>query len=166
MSPCRASPVPEPAVRPIDAEDPTAIAALHARCFPHEAWSRHSFEQLLASPGVCGWLLESSGERQDDNATPEGFILLRIAADEAEILTFCVAPEQRQAGLGSRLLATALPRVRLFGAHRVLLEVARDNAAALALYQRFGFAEVGRRPNYYTRKGERVDALLLAHDLP
>lgn len=147
------------------AADLGAVAALHARCFPHEPWSRHSFEQLLASPGVCGWLLATSRDQPDQGPGP-GFILLRIAADEAEVLTFCVASEQRRAGLGSRLLTTALPRLRLFGAQRVLLEVAEDNAPALALYRRFGFTEVGRRPNYYSRKGERVDALLLACDLP
>lgn len=156
--------MPERGVRPIDTADLGAAAALHAHCFPHEPWSRASFEQLLASPGVCGWLAPSS--EQLDEASLAGFILLRIAADEAEVLTFCVAPEQRRAGLGSRLLTTALPRLRLFGAQRVLLEVAEDNAAALALYRRFGFEEVGQRPNYYSREGERVDALLLACDLP
>ena len=53
------------------------------------------------------------------------------------------------------------------GAFRAFLEVAADNEAAVALYRQAGFAEAGRRTGYYRRPdGTRIDACLLARDLP
>jgi ribosomal-protein-alanine N-acetyltransferase len=93
-----------------------------------------------------------------------GFILSRVAADEAEVLTLAVAPELRRKGLGAALLARAAREARTGGAKRLLLEVAADNHPALSLYERAGFAKVGARKAYYDRQGG-ADALTLALDL-
>jgi ribosomal-protein-alanine N-acetyltransferase len=95
-----------------------------------------------------------------------GFILLRVAADEAEVLTLAVWPEARRAGVGLRLVEAGAVEAAARGAERLFLEVADDNAAALALYARCGFREAGRRRAYYARPdGSRRDALLLALNL-
>jgi len=143
-------------------EDLPAAAALHAACFPEEPWSAESLAGLLAQPGVGGWLLEAG----DAAGGPTALLLTRLAADEAEVLTLCVAPPARRTGQAVALLRTALPVLMALGARRLLLEVAEDNAAARALYEREGFVVAGRRPGYYNRRhGDAADALLLLREL-
>ena len=133
------------------------LAAIHAEAFagPHDAaWSEAAFAELLDQAGV--FAVEA----------PDGFILMRAVADEAEILTLAVRPAARRRGLGGRLVGEGVLAAAARGAARVFLEVAEDNAPARALYARAGFAEAGRRPGYYAAPdGGRRDALLLALDL-
>ncbi|WP_420470095.1 GNAT family N-acetyltransferase [Brevundimonas sp. FT23042] len=130
------------------------LAALHAAAFD-SPWDAAAFAALLDQPGVFAIEREA------------GFILMRAVADEAEILTLAVTPASRRSGEGTRLVADGVAAASLAGADRVFLEVAEDNAAARALYARTGFTDAGRRPRYYSRSdGSRVDALLLALNLP
>lgn len=129
--------------------DPRALATIHAEAFD-APWDEASLSALLASPGV--FAVEDA----------DGFILIRVVADEAEILTLAVRPAARRGGLGRRLVEAAVVRTAALGAERVFLEVAEDNAAARALYARTGFVEAGRRRGYYARTdGSREDALVL-----
>lgn len=131
---------------------PAALAAIHAACFTvPRPWSAAELAELIASPSTL--LAEAS----------DGFALARVAADEAELLTIAVRPEARGRGLGSALLRDVLTAAAARGAGRMVLEVAADNAAALALYRREGFAECGRRRGYYAAPdGRRIDALIMA----
>ena len=130
------------------------LAEVHAAAFS-APWDATAFEALLEQTGV--FAIEE----------PDGFILLRTVADEAEILTLAVRPAARRRGLGARLVHQGATTAASGGAVRLFLEVADDNAAALALYARAGFAEAGRRPGYYARHGgDRQDALTLALNLP
>ena len=127
-----------------------ALAAIHAEAF-ETPWDAASLSALLASPGVFVV------------AEADGFILIRVVADEAEILTLAVRTPARRGGLGARLVEAAVVRAAALGAERMFLEVAEDNAAARALYARAGFHEAGRRRGYYARAdGSREDALVLA----
>jgi ribosomal-protein-alanine N-acetyltransferase len=97
---------------------------------------------------------------------PRGFILGRALAGEAEILTLAVAPTHRRRGLGRALLEAAMGVCGTLGAETMFLEVAADNAAAIALYEAAGFAPAGRRKAYYARPGRAaVDALVLRREL-
>ncbi len=122
-----------------------ALAALHAQA-DDTPWPAAEIADLIAAPGV----LALAAMIEADLA---GFILCRIAADEAEVLTIATTPALRRRGVASRLLAAAQSALRAAGAGALFLEVAEDNPAALALYQRHGFAPVGRRPGYYARAG-------------
>ena len=120
------------------AADAPALAAIHATAFPPGAsWSAGTLTTLLAMEGVLG--LHALG----------GFILARRVLDEAEILTLAVLPEHRQQGLGQALVETAALVVATGGAKVMFLEVAEDNAPAMALYTKAGFARAGLRRNYY-----------------
>ena len=131
-----------------------ALAAIHAEAF-ETPWDAASLSALLASPGVFVV------------AGADGFILIRVVADEAEILTLAVRTPARRGGLGARLVEAAVVRAAALGAERMFLEVAEDNAAARALYARAGFHEAGRRRGYYARgDGSREDALVLALNFP
>lgn len=132
----------------------TRLAALHAAAFP-APWDAGAFEALLNQSGV--FVVEEAG----------GFILLRAVADEAEILTLAVHPASRRQGVGARLVRSAANTAADHGVTRMFLEVADDNTAARALYDRTGFAVAGRRPAYYARPdGSRHDALIMALTLP
>lgn len=120
-------------------EHAAAMAAIHASAFPaSEAWSAAAIAAQLALPGTAGLL-----------AMEGGMALLRVAGDEAEILTLAVHPQARRRGLGRGLLAAAMTLAAGAGATAMLLEAAEDNAAAAALYAGAGFVPVGRRPRYY-----------------
>ena len=95
-----------------------------------------------------------------------GVLLGRAVAGEAELLTLAVAPDRQRSGIGGRLVAAFLAEARARGAVQAFLEVAADNAAAIGLYRRAGFAEVGRRRGYYAgANGARIDALVFAQGL-
>ncbi|MFC3124874.1 GNAT family N-acetyltransferase [Pseudoroseomonas globiformis] len=130
--------------------DAGALAALHARSFPAaEAWGADALRLMLEAPGGAGlW----DGRH--------GFILLRVAADEAEILTLAVVPQARRLGLGAALLGGALGLAAAGGAGTMFLEVSANNRAAMALYCNMGFSQVGSRRRYYA---DGSDALVLSH---
>ena len=113
-------------------------------------WSAAEIEALLAGSGVfvC--------------AESTGFVMGRVAADEAELLTLAVGPEARRQGTGRRLVAAFLVAAHGRGAVRAFLEVAADNNAAIVLYLQAGFTVCGRRRAYYrTATGQTVDALVM-----
>lgn len=136
---------------------PEALAGLHARCFRSPPpWGASDFAGLLADP-LAFLLVEGDA----------GLLLGRAVAGEAELLTLAVAPEARRLGLGRRLVARFLYQAQLRGAGRAFLEVAADNAAAIALYESSGFLSAGVRKGYYRDEGgQRIDALVMARDLP
>jgi ribosomal-protein-alanine N-acetyltransferase len=130
---------------------PAELAALHARCFTvPRPWSETEFETLLAAPTTV--LTSQTG----------GFALGQVMADEAELLTIAVAPEDRRRGLGRQLLGAFLSACAARGAATVFLEVDAGNAPALSLYHSAGFREAGRRRAYYhAPDGSSTDALVL-----
>lgn len=138
--------------------DAASIAALHAQSF-HRGWSDGEVEALLRDESVLAHRATSSGKLA-------GFILSRIAADEAEILSVAVAAAFRGRGTGRALLDLHLRRLAGLGVESVFLEVGERNDAANRLYLNAGFAEVGRRPNYYPEAdGGTAHALVLRRDL-
>lgn len=152
------SPSREPAaIRPAGAFDLALLAALHAACF-EERWDEAALARLLAMPGAHALLAEA--------AAPLGFVLLRTAADEAEIISIGVRPEARRRGIGRCLLQAAEAAAAAGGADRLFLEVAADNFQALGLYLALGFTEIGRRKEYYRRSQDTMDARVLAKKIP
>lgn len=129
--------------------DLAALAALHAASFDRP-WDAAALGELIASPGV--FLV----------AETDGFLLARVIADEAEILTLAVRPAARRAGTGRRLVEATVVQAAARGAARLFLEVAEGNVAARRLYEGAGFVEAGRRRGYYAHAdGSREDALTL-----
>ncbi|MFM9864895.1 MAG: ribosomal protein S18-alanine N-acetyltransferase [Micropepsaceae bacterium] len=135
-------------------DDAAMLALLHAPAFA-DAWPEPAFASLLGQAEISVLIGAFGGE------AAQGFILVRNAADEAEVLTFCVAEGVRGRGLGRTLLETACLAARERGAAHVFLEVGADNAAALGLYRRSGFVEVGRRAAYYHHGPDASDALVM-----
>lgn len=140
-------------------DDAAAIAALHAMLFP-TAWERDAIQALIEHPASLALVATRPGR------IVVGFIIAQIAADEAEILTIGVEPDQQRHGIGRQLVEGAARSAIRSEARRLFLDVADSNVAARALYASCGFAEIGRRKAYYTIPGgAREDALQLARDL-
>jgi ribosomal-protein-alanine N-acetyltransferase len=138
--------------------DAPAFARLHAASF-QRGWSEDELERLLLDPRVVAHRAMLGRELA-------GFIVSRMAADEAEILSVAVAARRRSRGVARRLLDLHLRRLAGLGVRAVFLEVEENNAAACRLYHRAGFREVGQRPGYYPGSaGAPRAALVLRRDL-
>jgi len=136
--------------------DAHAIAHLHGASF-HRGWSDGEIEGMLRDRHVLA-------HRATAGRNLRGFILSRLVAGEAEILSVAVAPAQRGKGLARRLLDLHLRRLAGLGARAVFLEVDEGNVPALKLYRRAGFRQVGRRAGYY-QSNQGAAALVLRRDL-
>lgn len=143
-----------PQLRQASPSDAAALAALEGRVFPAGPWGRRSLETTLSRPGATCVVVEQAGGLV-------GYALGWAAAGEGELLRIGVDPSARRQGLGRQLLSGFLAAQRRAGAHQTFLEVRQDNTPARALYQRLGFAEVGRRPRYYP---DGTDAILSLFD--
>ncbi len=136
------------------------VARMHGRLFD-PAWDEAAIKSLLEHPASTSLVAVAGDPKQ-----LVGFVIGQLAADEAEIISIGVSPGWQRAGLG-KMLVEGLARAAKRGeAKRLFLEVAEDNVAAVALYNKLGFAEVGRRKGYYERKDQpSADALVLSLSL-
>jgi ribosomal-protein-alanine N-acetyltransferase len=140
-------------LQPAREADLTRVAKLHAECFPDDAWNSSSLATVLAMPGADGRICYG------EDGTLCGLLLDQCLGPDGEILTIGVAPAWRRRGIARVLLHDLIARAREGGAQRLLLEVAADNTAALALYTSLGFVRQGIRRHYYRRaQGPAVDA--------
>jgi ribosomal-protein-alanine N-acetyltransferase len=133
--------------------DAAAISALHAASF-RRGWSEQEVEGLLIDRGVIA-------QRAITRRSFAGFIMSRLAADEAEILSVAVRRKCQGRGIARKLLALHLRRLAGLGVRTVFLEVDEHNAPAIGLYRRAGFREVSRRANYYPQAGGKAAAALV-----
>jgi ribosomal protein S18 acetylase RimI-like enzyme len=93
---------------------------------------------------------------------PVGELGLHLARYGVADLGMAVAAGWRGRGVGSALLAEAIDQARTAGAHKVALQVWPHNAAAIALYERFGFQREGYLTRHYRRRsGELWDAVVM-----
>ncbi len=134
---------------------PNEMAATHQAAFTQSRpWSADEFLSLLESP-----LTIAIGDARC-------FALVRVIADEAELLTIATHPAHQRQGLAHRVMDAWQQEASARGAIEAFLEVAADNMPAQILYAAHGFAECGRRTGYYARKdAPAVDAMLMRRTL-
>jgi [ribosomal protein S18]-alanine N-acetyltransferase len=149
-----------PCIRHIGAEWSSECAAIHATSFTYP-WQEADFEQLFVAPGTfADGAIEAWGEHL------VGFVLSRVVADEAEVLTIAIPPQWRRRGIATSLLAPHLSGLAATPVNRLFLEVDVENTAARALYANFGFEQVGERKAYYRTAGAQLaGALVMRRDL-
>jgi ribosomal-protein-alanine N-acetyltransferase len=146
------------AIEPATLRDAPALAQLHGASF-HRGWGEGEFESMLSERNTLVHRLRMGRK-------VIGFAVSRLAADEAEILSIAVAGSHRGRGLSRDLLLTHLGHLAGRGVRAVFLEVEENNQPARRLYERAGFALVGRRERYYRQPGgEQLNALLMRRDL-
>lgn len=124
-------------------------AVLERGCIS-EPWSFESFLSEAQKPG--GIVLAAVSETGEVCGLVTGCCIL----DEAEITNVAVVPECRRSGIGGMLLEAFFAEV---GGASVFLEVRESNVAAIGLYRKFGFAQIGVRKRFYNNPVE--DAVLM-----
>lgn len=131
------------------------MARAHKAAFTQSRpWNAGEFASLLESP-----LTFAIGDARC-------FALVRVIADEAELLTIATHPEHQRQGLARQIMDIWQQEAAARGATEAFLEVAADNLPAQTLYEANGFAECGRRAGYYARKdAPAVDAVLMRRTL-
>jgi [ribosomal protein S18]-alanine N-acetyltransferase len=139
---------------PMCGEDLDAVMEIERRSFP-EPWTPGLFLHELKVP-----FSKTVLARRGDEIV--GYICRWLVGDEVHILNIAVRPEARAGGIGRALVALVMEEAAQAGAAVVTLEVRRENEAAIALYQSFGFTERGVRRNYYARGH---DAVVMSCDL-
>lgn len=143
-------------LRPMREADVDAVFAVERRAYEFP-WTAGIFRDCLRADYIA-WVLDLDG-------AIGGYFLMSLAAGEAHVLNICVAPERQGQGHGRRLLRSLMHLARSRGAQRVFLEVRPSNRHAIALYDREGFNEIGRRPRYYPARDGREDAIVMAIEL-
>lgn len=139
-----------------ETRDTGLLSRLHHACFS-AGWSAEAFGGLFRNPGMMALIAE-----QDRKAI--GMLLLRQAADEAEIITLGVLPSHRRKGVARMLLHEGIALLRQHHIKRLFLEVNTTNDAALGLYRKAGFEKTGRRRGYYAPPdGDHTDALIMEY---
>ncbi len=111
-----------PVIRLLRPDRAQACARLHGQGFAHP-WSAEEIAALIASSSTVG-----AAALDPVNGRLRGFVLSRLAADEAEILTIAVDAAFQGKGVGRALLSENLRQAANAGAKAMFLEVAKDNA--------------------------------------
>jgi ribosomal-protein-alanine acetyltransferase len=137
-------------------EDADAVSAIAAQAPAAADWSKESYLRFAREEGSLALILELNSQIQ-------GFLVGRLAADQAELLNLAVIPAQRRKGAGTALLAKALEEWISRGAKTLYLEVRESNTGAMAFYEKHGFTAVGLRKGYYREPDE--PALTMARKL-
>ncbi|WP_417450368.1 ribosomal protein S18-alanine N-acetyltransferase [Kordiimonas sp.] len=145
-------------VSPPDARMLSQLAEAHARAFASQderPWRPEELLSLMAMPGV-------SVRVALDGDKVAGFIMDRVAADEAELITLAVSPQYQGQKIALGLMNAMIVDLLAEKISKVFLEVRDDNERAIKLYEDFGFQAQGKRPRYYqTQSGKIIDALCL-----
>ena len=134
-------------VEGMSASEAGTLAEIHGDAF-RRAWSAHDFSSLLSDPAVFALGLRLRGFLGGTRTA--GFVLVRFAADEAEILTIAVGSRHRRRGYGRMLMDDVIRRLYREHIASLFLEVDRANAAAVGLYTALGFTVAGERRSYYS----------------
>ncbi len=130
-----------------------------------EAWNRRQVSDSLAMPNIHYRLVGATGKPPEGSENAAGFILVRSAPGEEELLLVAVDPVFRGRSLGQKLLAKFATDAKQRGAERIFLEMRKNNPAE-RLYRSFGFEPIGKRKDYYRASdGSRIDAVTFGMDL-
>jgi ribosomal-protein-alanine N-acetyltransferase len=130
-------------VRPYQSGDSEAVAEICRQSPEAAQWPTESYQQAH-SAGQIVLIAEIK-------AQVCGFLVARIAGDEAEILNTATDPAHRRKGIGKALLLAAISAAQAHGAKTIYLEVRESNSAAIAFYAKHGFAKIAQRRQYYSR---------------
>ena len=129
----------------------SAVAALEKICFS-DPWSENSVASELKNK-LALWLVA------EEEGTVAGYIGSQTCGDESDVMNVAVHPDFRRRGIAEALVNSLVTELNTIGSRCLTLEVRVSNAPAVSLYEKLGFAEIGRRKNYY--RNPREDALIL-----
>jgi ribosomal-protein-alanine N-acetyltransferase len=135
----------------MDESHVAAIAQLEKLCFS-DPWSEKSIGSELNNR-LSYWLVAMEGD------TLVGYVGSQSVLGESDMMNIAVHPEHRRKGIAEALVISLVTELTARGNHSLMLEVRPSNTPAITLYEKLGFTQVGRRPNYY--RNPKEDALIL-----
>ena len=127
------------------------VAELEKICFS-DPWSEKSVASELTNP-LSLWLVAKEGERV------AGYIGSQTCGDESDMMNVAVHPDFRRKGIAGSLVDALVAELKTRESRSLTLEVRASNAPAIALYEKLGFSQIGRRKNYY--RNPKEDGLIL-----
>ena len=136
---------------PMDNCHVAQVAALEKQCFS-DPWSESSVASELSNP-LSAWLVAMDGD------VLAGYVGSQSVMGESDMMNIAVDAHYRRQGIAQALIEALVVQLKEKGSHSLTLEVRISNQPAIALYEKLGFAQVGRRPNYY--RNPKEDALIL-----
>ncbi len=143
-------------LRDMTGADLDAVLRIEREVHAHP-WTPGNFSDALRSKYQCK-IFESDGSML-------GYAVLMLAVDESELLDIAIDAARQRQGWGQRLLDEMMALARHFGMRRMVLEVRASNRAAIALYRKAGFRDIGLRRDYYQAENGREDAILMGREL-
>ena len=138
-------------IEPMTSAHVAQVAELEKLCFS-DPWSENSVASELKNQ-LSLWLVALDGD------TVAGYVGSQSVLGESDMMNVAVHPDYRRQGIAEELILQLISVLRENGNHCLSLEVRVSNAPAIALYEKLGFAQVGRRPNYY--RNPKEDACIL-----
>ena len=131
------------------------IAELERLCF-HDPWSENSIASELGNR-LSVWLVAL------DEDKVVGYVGSQTVIDETDMMNIAVHPDYRNRGVATALIVELTQQLRMRGSKGLMLEVRESNSAAISLYEKHGFLQVGCRRNYY--RNPRENAMILRKEL-
>ena len=131
------------------------IAELERLCF-HDPWSENSIASELGNR-LSVWLVAL------DEDKVVGYVGSQTVIDETDMMNIAVHPDYRNRGVATALIVELTQQLRMRGSKGLMLEVRESNSAAISLYDKHGFLQVGCRRNYY--RNPRENAMILRKEL-
>lgn len=149
---------PRPGLRPfafaaMRIEDLDEVVAIEKAVYSHP-WTHGNFVDSIQSGYQC-WVL------RDAEQVLLGYFFMMQALDEAHLLNISVRDDVQRQGIGKLLLDQVCSLARRLQMQSVLLEVRPSNTRAIAIYQRYGFVEIGRRRDYYPAAGDKREEAIV-----
>ena len=131
------------------------VADIEKLCF-NDPWSEKSVASELDNK-LSHWIVCVEGD------TVLGYVGTQTVMEETDMMNIAVHPDHRRKHIADKLMKALIADLKAMGSHSLTLEVRASNDPAIRLYERWGFAEAGRRKNYY--RNPREDALILRKEL-
>ena len=156
---------------PMQIADLDAVLEIESISHLHP-WTRGNFSDSLAA-GHWAYCIRPQLDQAIkgsylDPSILWAYCILFPAVDELHLLNITVSPKLRKLGLGSRMMAAIEGVAAQQSIPRIILEVRPSNNAAVSLYQKLGYEQIGIRKNYYPadpKLGIREDALVMAKSI-
>jgi len=143
-------------LRDMTEADLDAVLSIERGVHAHP-WTMGNFSDALRSKYQCK-VFESDGAIL-------GYAVLMLAVDESELLDIAIDSKLQRHGWGRKLLEEMMALARHHDMRRMVLEVRASNVAAIGLYRKAGFADIGLRRDYYLAQNGREDAILMGREL-
>ncbi|WP_310618391.1 GNAT family N-acetyltransferase [Flexibacterium corallicola] len=138
------------------------LARIHAQSFSI-GWGTSELRALYAQKNTFFFVARSADTARSPE--PLGFLIVRSAAGEAEVLTIGVSPNARGNGIGRKLMEAGMFHLYSERNSELFLEVDEANKPAVALYKNLGFVKVGERKGYYSSSQGFGTALVMRCNL-